>query len=188
MKPIYECLDYLLNHLHENRFKPEGQRIPFDVNNKVIPELGLTTHEEFKGLIDMLIEDKNAFMLDTQEDVLVKYRTRVMILPRGIDFILKGGYTQKFIDDISERTRMDILESEQSVNRNWTLWLTVVLTVGTLAQAVYALTSLYWEHGWFQNLSWWLIVVCVAVSALTCYVVYRLLNKKLKQKQLQLKQ
>ena len=91
--PIYECLDYLLNHLHNNRFKPAGQRVPFDVDHIVIPTLQLQNHEEFIGLMDMLIEDKYANCLwDWGNPSLDEYRSRVMITPRGIDFLGKGGY------------------------------------------------------------------------------------------------
>ena len=151
MKPIYDCLDYLLDHLYENRFRPEGQRTPFDVDNKVMPELELTNHHEFRGLIDMLVEDKTAFFLDGWKDDLDHYRKRVMITPKGIDFHFKKGYNGKANRDASENTRLTNLENKLRANRKWILWLTIILTIGTLAQALYALAKLYWEHGWFQS-------------------------------------
>ena len=49
----------------------------------------------------------------------------------------------------SENIRLSKIENELKSNRNWTLWLTIVLTVGTVAQALYAVVQL-WDHGWFH--------------------------------------
>jgi hypothetical protein len=189
MKPIYECLDYLLGHLFYNRFKPEGQRIEFDVDHVVMPELNLTTHEEFKGLMDMLIDDKNAYFLDGQSTgnwtkvSLDEYRKRTVISPQGIDLLRKSGYYGMVRRRNQENSRLESLESHQKNHRRWMTWLTVVLTVGTLAQALYALTKLYWENNWFQSQFWWSIsIVVILLSGSTTYLVLKLLQQKKKQK------
>lgn len=61
-----------------------------------------------------------------------------------------GGYQGLQNQRTAENTRLSNIEKELRANRNWTLWLTIVLTVGTVAQAAYAIVKLYWENGWFR--------------------------------------
>lgn len=151
MKPIYECLDYLLDHLHENRFKPEGHRIKFDVDNKVLPDLNLQNHEEFKGLMDMLIEDKYAMTLPRFNNLdLEDYKINVMITPKGIDLKDRKGFTQKFKDEAYENTQVAILLKNQKFHRSALTWLTVILAVASAIAALYYWNELYWKYGCFH--------------------------------------
>ena len=95
MKPLHFCLDYLLNHLYQNRLKPEGKRVAFDPDHVVLPHLKLTNHHEFIGLIDILIDDGCAFKLEPKGESLDYYKTRIMITPKGIQLLKVGGYTWK---------------------------------------------------------------------------------------------
>lgn len=181
MKPIYECLDYLLNHLHENRFKAEGQRLPFDIDNVVLPFLGLNNHEEFRCLMDMLIDDNYAFFIADSplKEWPLKYTQRTMITPRGIDFKMKGGYKQRAIYEAAENTRVVALEKSQMENANRMTYLTVILAVSAFATMVYYAVDLYWSHKWFQSSFWWAVsVVVIVLSGLTAYLIKRLLPPK----------
>lgn len=183
MKPIYECLDYLLNHLHDNRFKPEGKRIPFDVDNVVMPALSLKTHEEFKGLMDMLIEDKMALTVGAfSTEVLRDYCNDVVISPKGIDLKTKGGYTQKDINLSVERNRLKAIASQ-------TLTLTWILAIGAAPVALLALVDLYWNYRWFRLPMWWgMVALNIVVSVSASYLTWIWLQKKqLKATQQQLK-
>ena len=147
MKPIYECLDYLLKHLKENRYKPEGQRIDFDVDHKVLPELGLMNHEEFKGLIDMLVEDHYAYFLDGKKDELENYKARTLITPKGIDFVLKGGYETSEANRISNESELKQIVSYQLRLSKRLNLLTALLAIGTIGLLVWEILKfLIWER------------------------------------------
>src|ERR1017187_90720 len=137
MKPIYECLDYLLDHLYNNRFKPEGQWIDFDVDHKVMPDLELNNHHEFKGLIDMLVDDKYAFFLGGHEEELDHYRKRTMITPKGIDFKFNNGYAGKIIRQNAENIRLHNIENSQKLFRRTQNVLLFLVAVGTIVAACY---------------------------------------------------
>lgn len=96
MKPLNFCLDYLLEHLYQNRFRSEGQRTPFDIDHVVLPHLELTNHHEFIGLIDILIEDGCAIKLldPVKPEQLDYYKDRILITPKGIHLLMSEcGYT-----------------------------------------------------------------------------------------------
>ena len=76
---------------------------------------------------------------------------RYQITFEGVYFIKhQDGYQVLQNQKISENTRLDKIESEQRVNRNWTLWLTIILAFSAVATVVYYCVELYWNHGWFQ--------------------------------------
>ena len=174
MKSIYECLDYLLNHLYENRFKPEGQRLYFDIDHVILPALKLENHEEFKGLIDMLVEDKLAFFIEDNPPSIwpKKYTERTMITPRGIDFKLKGGYDNRVKEEAFERSRLKAIA-------NQTLILTWVLALGAAPVGVLSIADLYWKYRWFQLPFWWMIAIAnIVLSVVVTYIIWQLLLKK----------
>jgi hypothetical protein len=112
MKRLNFCLDYLLRHLYQNRFSSEGERVPFDIDKVVLPELGLTNHHEFAGLIDILIEDGHAIkLLDPKKEWLDYYKDRILITPKGIHLLNQGGYKGKRRWDIVKKiaTTLNIL-------------------------------------------------------------------------------
>jgi hypothetical protein len=72
-------------------------------------------------------------------------------------FFEQGGYSKKYAHDESERNRLTALESSQleyneaqrkqaATLNKLTFW----VAVGTLLAAVYYMTELYWNHGWFH--------------------------------------
>jgi hypothetical protein len=105
MKGLNHSLDFLLKHLKENRFKAEDARKPFDVDHVVLPKLQLANHEEFIGLVDILIEDGNAIKIsEPKMERLDYYKNRILITPKGLHFINRGGYTWRGIWDAIKNT------------------------------------------------------------------------------------
>lgn len=117
-------------------------------------ELGLIAAELF-FIMEKLEEDGYVKIRHTPETSETPGLTTAIpyysITFKGAFFILnKNGYTGEIFRDTAESTRLDKIDAELRANRNWTLWLTIVLTVGTLIQSLYCLVSLYWEHRWFH--------------------------------------
>jgi hypothetical protein len=105
MKGLNFCLDYLLRHLRGNRLKTTETREPFDVDHVVLPNLKLTNHEEFIGLIDILIEDGYAIKItEPMMERLDYYKSRILITPKGLHFINNGGYARRRFWDIVKKT------------------------------------------------------------------------------------
>ena len=72
----------------------------------------------------------------------------------GTYFILhQGGYTGIEQLKNAENIRLEELEKKAKVNQTFLLWLTVLASVGTLLQAIFALAELYWHHGWFGSVA-----------------------------------
>ena len=98
--------------------------------------------------VDIVKEDLT--IVDFKKEIGYVSEWKVRRNFEGDLFVEQGSYIQQKINSVDENSRMDRIENELRANRNWTLWLTVVLTVGTIAQALYSMAKLYWEHEWLQ--------------------------------------
>lgn len=70
------------------------------------------------------------------------------ILQQGVDF---EGYELQYLSTVSENNRLDTLENELKENRRWTLYLTVLIAVGTLVAGVYYSILIYKELHSFSH-------------------------------------
>lgn len=61
-----------------------------------------------------------------------------------------NGYLGLDLAKTAQNIRLEAVEHEQKVNRNWLLWLTIILTVSGVITAVYNLVELYWKYHWFR--------------------------------------
>lgn len=55
----------------------------------------------------------------------------------GKIFLKQGGYSSEDIRSREQNTRLEILENELRENRKWTLYLTILIALGTLVAAIY---------------------------------------------------
>jgi len=61
----------------------------------------------------------------------------------GKFFLKQIGYNLQAINNASENTRLERLETELKENRRWTLYLTILIAVGTLVAAIYYGIEIY---------------------------------------------
>lgn len=123
MKPIDYCLDKILLQLYENRLTPENRK-SFDVD-KILQELELSTHEEFKSLVDILVADKYALFLDGYKDVLEHYKNKTVITVKGTYFYEQGGYLGEKNRKTSKKNR--IQKQDEQIRL-----LTLFLAIGSI--------------------------------------------------------
>ncbi len=122
-------------------------------------KLERNTFQEIRQIVSKLIKD------DYAEELKVKqpyngpsgfespdgtYWISYKITFEGELLRQSGGYVQKEAIAAYENTRLEEIERKATANQRFLTWLTVIVAVGTLAQALYSLTKLYWEHGWFH--------------------------------------
>lgn len=150
MKPIEECLDEILIELKKSYDTDGRPAIDFD-RLQLFFDTKLQRHELFKGLMEILIEEKNAKWLNpprvyesgSVEPILDHYRYDIIITPRGLYLIETGGYKKIISDLASENTRLANLESHQTRHRKQMTRLTLILAVGAGVAAVLAAIQIY---------------------------------------------
>lgn len=185
MKPIEYCLDSILIALRANWDNFNERKF---LNCEILlADMGFVDryrkHEFFIGLIEKLVNDNNAEFIDHhqrgEKNNIDYYQQNSIITVQGFYLINNGGYTQQRINVDAEHSRLKAIA-------NQTLILTVILALGTVPMALISLADLYWKYNWFRYPFWWAVVgVTILLSALTSYIVYRLLDRKRRRKQTQ---
>lgn len=102
----------------------------------------------------LIIEKPIAFMMYakmSREEYLQRFDgNRYTLMAEGLFFIKSGGYLNKIISESAENIRLETIEKHQIFHQSALTWLTIILTVATAIQALYAAVILYWEYGWFH--------------------------------------
>jgi hypothetical protein len=179
MKPLNECLDILLQRLADNWDNYGNDRKHLSCEEMMTlfeftPQY--RKHEFFEGLIDKLIEDKNAEFIDEnqrkEKDKITFYQQNTIITVRGWFFIDNGGYTQQKINQDSEKNRLQNIETSQlSLSRKLNV-LTAIIAGGTVVAAVYYFLDIYDNH---QMVAYYLFGV---MTVLLLWLIGQLLLRK----------
>lgn len=72
------------------------------------------------------------------------------ILSEALFFIAEGGYVGKYNSSVSENIRLEKIEKKQRANQRTVTFLTVILAVSALIEAVFVCVQLYWKYHWFR--------------------------------------
>ena len=134
MKPIYECCDIMLSHLEKNYgIDPIPNLDIIDLLKKFDVPSG--RHEFFKGILNILIDDGYAdfldYVIDRKQQKLEVYKNRVLITPKGFQFIQDGGYTTRHEREISQRKNRNLKD--------------VLLIIAAFGAAIGAISLVIWE-------------------------------------------
>jgi hypothetical protein len=68
----------------------------------------------------------------------------------GNHFYYSDGYEGLDLLRKIDQKKLELAEKTSMRNEKFLLWLTAVLTLGTLCQATLALADLYWKYKWFH--------------------------------------
>ncbi len=148
MKPIEQCLDEILKELKKSYDTDGRPPIDFDRLQKYF-DTKLQRHELFKGLLDILIEEKNAKWIEgtvkqiDPDSILNDYRNNIIITPKGLYLIEQNGYVQQKIINDAENIRLANLEKHQIRHCNQMFWLTLILSVAALIASVWYGIEIY---------------------------------------------
>jgi hypothetical protein len=113
-----------------------------------MPELNTTDFLVYSNLVlNKLVKDE---YLSCPDDGRISGEPAYSITFEGKIFSKMGGYNSKISADRGENIRLEKIERNQRFHQSALTWLTIILTVATAIQALYAAVILYWEYGWFH--------------------------------------
>lgn len=135
---IPKYLDELLVVLYKSRLKPIKEREPIKVDEFLNSVVHSDRHEDFIGLMQILIEDNHAmFIQEKNYETNVSKYADCLITVKGSYFLeIEGGYQKKVNQEKLERLRA--AKNEKTL-ANATFW----IAIGTIAIAIDALMKIF---------------------------------------------
>ena len=146
----------------------------------------IQSDEEIETAIIKLYEDK--YIIPRNNDVTIAHHNVkahiYMASYGGVIHKLKGGYEQEIINSFEEKNlNQQVIADQKSLARRMNL-LTLVLVIVAVPTGLLALADLYTNYHWFRLPALWgMVSLNVVVSALTSYLVWKLLQRKKAKKQ-----
>ncbi|MBN8700962.1 MAG: hypothetical protein J0L54_15245 [Chitinophagales bacterium] len=133
-------------------------------------------------ILQKLVEDKYVM-----EEKFGPGNTRLFAITFNGAYFIKydGGYQELENQRNAESIRVENLEKTTKEVQKWNLWLTILVAAGTLFQAAYSLTKLYWEHDWLwyffppdRQTGLWIAILIILILIPCSVFLYRKIKSR----------